>query len=196
MLPPETFDDRRQKRLSPERSHHIDFPYRIRSSENCQQRRPEHRELDKCDCCYDQRKYSKVQMTPSRLRHDDDRYRDREYPPDTVPTRTFIDYRKECERYYDRRYDDDKRRFDDDKRRFDDDKRRRCEQTTSRSFDIQREPYDDRCRRTTRSDKTKHYEDPSKYYDKSEPREPMFLNHEKNLVKDRLGRRERRNCDR
>lgn len=143
------------RQRSNERSREAGTPSRIRSHENFQQQRASEKTRQDC-CCYEKErtKYTS-KMDVNRRRNEDDRYR--EYPPETVPTRTFIN------RYGDR--PPDYREYEKE-RRYDEDKRRLCEQKTSRSFDVHRDSYDfEKSRRSARSDnKDKHYDE--KYYDK------------------------------
>lgn len=165
------------RQRSIERSREAGTPSsRIRSQENFQQQRGP--DKTRQDCCYEKerQKYSS-KMDFNRRRQEDDRYR--EYPPETVPTRTFIN------RYGDRPPD---YRDYDRERRYEDDKRRLCEQKTSRSFDTHRDSYDyEKCRRTVRSDtKDKRYDE--KYYDK-----PTL---DRNFANKAHSRRNLERCDR
>lgn len=94
---------------------------------------------------------SKMDLT--RERHAENRYR--EYPPENVPTRTYLNPR-------------DRPPFRDfDRERYEDDRRRPCcEHKTSRSFDVHRDYEEDRCKASTRCE-SKRFD--SKYYER--PRE-------------------------
>ncbi|KAH9632575.1 hypothetical protein HF086_012382 [Spodoptera exigua] len=181
------YDVERQPALSHAKSRELVATSRIRSQENFSCRVRSHDKIpamcdergkqEKCSCYYekDSPKYSsKLDISRSRMRPtEDERYRD--YPPVAVATRSCLDpYRGRSPDGREERYRDYER--DLRGRRYDDDKKRYFEQKTSRSFDVNREGYDEErnCRRTARSDsvkdrryedRDKRYEEMGKYYD-------------------------------
>ncbi|XP_072933284.1 uncharacterized protein [Epargyreus clarus] len=207
--------DRRPERLqSRQMSSDNISPSRIRSHDNFRSRenniasdiRPSDR---KSQCvCYapyeKETKYaSKLNVVSSRMRNTD-RYHD--YPRDNTPTRSRVDG------YYKPHYPEgrDYRDYDDCREPTRDrpyeDKRRYCEQKTSRSFDVRREGYDGRARRTGRSDyngdkfypesrdvRDKRYVDSpkDKYYDDKPSRDRNFNVSTKERLRRNLERFER-----
>ncbi|CAH0677903.1 unnamed protein product [Spodoptera exigua] len=181
------YDVERQPALNHAKSRELVATSRIRSQENFSCRVRSHDKIpamcdergkqEKCSCYYekDSPKYSsKLDISRSRMRPtEDERYRD--YPPVAVATRSCLDpYRGRSPDGREERYRDYER--DLRGRRYDDDKKRYFEQKTSRSFDVNREGYDEErnCRRTARSDsvkdrryedRDKRYEEMGKYYD-------------------------------
>lgn len=173
----------RERTICYDRCQDVIEPSRSRSHDNfCDKDRSHEKKNNyvKEPCvCYPKKDITRCNNTMGYTRptiQDEERYR--EYQ-DFRPGRCGTDHYKVPDKPY-REYD----RRDDDY-----DKRRYIEQKSSRSFDPQREGYqEERCRRTSRSDNHKRYEDKARRYEERE----RYYEVKPVNTHDRLSHKERR----